>query len=127
MQIRTAARDDVPAILDLVRALAADEHIGPDGQPVRYSRETLDRWIRAWHTDGFEGLKPRTRAAGPVTPTAALTLAIMAARIPPGSLIACPGFTFVATPSAITLAGCRPFLVEVDADLHLDLDDLRRG
>lgn len=58
--------------------------------------------------------------------TAALALAIMSAGIPPGSLVACPGFTFVATPSAILLAGCRPFLVEVDEDLHLDLADLRR-
>lgn len=58
--------------------------------------------------------------------TTALTLAIMAAGIPPGSLIACPGFTFVATPSAIVLAGCEPFLVEVDCDLHLDLADLAR-
>ncbi|MBG0818115.1 aminotransferase class I/II-fold pyridoxal phosphate-dependent enzyme [Planomonospora sp. ID82291] len=58
--------------------------------------------------------------------TAAIALAIMAARIPPGSLVACPGFTFAATPSAILLAGCRPFLVEVDEDLHLDLADLRR-
>lgn len=58
--------------------------------------------------------------------TTALALAIMAAGIPPGSLIACPGFTFVATPSAIVLAGCKPLLVEVDENLHLDLDDLRR-
>ena len=58
--------------------------------------------------------------------TAALALAIMAAEIPPGSLIACPGFTFVATPSAILLAGCRPLLVEVDQDLIMDLADLRR-
>ncbi len=58
--------------------------------------------------------------------TAALALAIMAARIPPDSLIACPGFTFAATPSSIILAGCRPFLVEVDENLHLDLADLRR-
>jgi dTDP-4-amino-4,6-dideoxygalactose transaminase len=58
--------------------------------------------------------------------TTALALAIMAARIPPSSLIACPGFTFVATPSAIVLAGCRPFLVEVDENLHMDLADLRR-
>lgn len=57
--------------------------------------------------------------------TTALTLAIMAAGIPPGSLIACPGFTFAATPSAILLAGCRPFLVEVDENLQLDLADLR--
>ncbi|MDI5942177.1 MFS transporter, partial [Micromonospora sp. DH15] len=58
--------------------------------------------------------------------TAALALAIMAARVPPGSLVACPGFTFVATPSAIVMAGCQPFLVEVDEDLRMDLDDLRR-
>ena len=58
--------------------------------------------------------------------TAALALAIMAAGVPRGALIACPGFTFVATPSAIVLAGCRPFLVEVDENLHLDLADLRR-
>jgi dTDP-4-amino-4,6-dideoxygalactose transaminase len=58
--------------------------------------------------------------------TTALALAIMAAGIPAGSLIACPGFTFVATPSAIVLAGCKPLLVEVDEDLHLDLEDLRR-
>lgn len=58
--------------------------------------------------------------------TTALALAIMAAAIPPGSLIACPGFTFVATPSAIVLAGCKPFLVEVDENLHMDLADLGR-
>ena len=58
--------------------------------------------------------------------TAALALAIMAAPIPSGSVIACPGFTFSATPSAIVLAGCTPLLVEVDENLQLDIDDLRR-
>lgn len=58
--------------------------------------------------------------------TAAIALAIMAARIPAGSLIACPGFTFAATPSAIILAGCKPLLIEVDEDLHMDLADLRK-
>ena len=59
----------------MVRALAAAEHAGPDGQPVRYSRETLDRWIRAWHIEGFDGLKPRQRAAAPITPATVLSLA----------------------------------------------------
>src|SRR5438105_3999995 len=59
----------------IVRSLAAAEHAGPDGQPVRYSRETLDRWIRAWQADGFDGLKPRERAAAPVTPARTLALA----------------------------------------------------
>jgi dTDP-4-amino-4,6-dideoxygalactose transaminase len=58
--------------------------------------------------------------------TTALVLAIMASEIPPDSLIACPSFTFVATPSSIALAGCKPFLVDVDENLHMDLADLRR-
>jgi dTDP-4-amino-4,6-dideoxygalactose transaminase len=58
--------------------------------------------------------------------TTALALMMMAAGIPPGSLVACPGFTFAATPSSVILAGCTPFLVEVDENLHLDLADLRR-
>jgi dTDP-4-amino-4,6-dideoxygalactose transaminase len=58
--------------------------------------------------------------------TAAIALSLMAARIPAGSSIACPGFTFAASPSAILLAGCRPLLVEVDQHLHLDLADLAR-
>jgi dTDP-4-amino-4,6-dideoxygalactose transaminase len=58
--------------------------------------------------------------------TTALALAIMAAGISPGSLIAVPGFSFAATPSAVILAGCKPFVVEVDENLNLDLADLRR-
>lgn len=58
--------------------------------------------------------------------TTALALAILAAGIPAGSLVACPGFTFAATPSAIILAGCSPFLVGADENLHMDLTDLRR-
>src|SRR6185437_7078028 len=58
--------------------------------------------------------------------TTALALAIMAAGIPPGSLIVVPGFTFAATPSAVILAGCKPLIVEVDENLNLDIADLRR-
>ena len=45
----------------LVRSLAATEHRGPFGRPVRYSRESLDRWIRAWQAGGFEALLPAGR------------------------------------------------------------------
>jgi dTDP-4-amino-4,6-dideoxygalactose transaminase len=53
--------------------------------------------------------------------TAALALGLMAAGIGPGSRVACPVFTFAATPSAILLAGATPVLVPVDEDLHIDL------
>lgn len=56
--------------------------------------------------------------------TAALALSFMAAGIGPGSRVACPVFTFAATPSAILLAGATPVLVPVDEDLHVDLAEL---
>ena len=59
----------------LVRRLAASEHPGPFGRPVRYSRESLDRWIRAWKAGGFEALQPTARTLEPRTDPAVLELA----------------------------------------------------
>lgn len=58
--------------------------------------------------------------------TAAIALALMAAGLPKGAKVVVPGFTFAATPSAVVLAGCEPYLVECDDDLNFDVDDLRR-
>lgn len=60
------------------------------------------------------------------TGTAAITLGLMAAGIGPGDDVACPGFAFPATPSAILLAGARPVLIDGDEDLHMDPEDLAR-
>jgi dTDP-4-amino-4,6-dideoxygalactose transaminase len=56
--------------------------------------------------------------------TAAITVGLLAAGVRPGDRIACPAFTFPATPSAVLLAGAVPVLVGVDKDLNLDVDDL---
>lgn len=58
--------------------------------------------------------------------TTAIALSLLALDLPPGSPVACPAFTFAATPSAILLAGHRPVLVESDRDLHLDVSHLRQ-
>src|ERR1035441_6980440 len=47
----------------LVRALAAGEHKGPGGQPVRHGRSTLDRWIRDWRAGGVGAPVARGRPA----------------------------------------------------------------
>ncbi|MPY55840.1 DegT/DnrJ/EryC1/StrS family aminotransferase [Streptomyces spongiae] len=57
--------------------------------------------------------------------TTALALALFSAGVRPGDAVACPAFTFAATPSAIMLAGATPVVVEVDEDLHMDPADLR--
>lgn len=58
--------------------------------------------------------------------TTAIALGLMALDLPAGSRVACPAFTFAATPSAVLLAGAQPVLVGCDDDLHLDVADLRR-
>ena len=59
----------------LVRALAEQDHLGPDGTYIRVGRSTLDRWIRAWRGGGFEALVPAPRRAEPRTAVELLSLA----------------------------------------------------
>ncbi len=68
----------------LVRALARREHAGPGGERVQVSRNTVDRWIRAWRAGGFEALVPSARAAEPKTPAGLLELAVKLKREVPG-------------------------------------------
>ena len=46
----------------IVRRVAGEEHAGPDGQPRIVSRNTLDRWIRAYRQHGLAGLHDRRRS-----------------------------------------------------------------
>ena len=59
----------------LVRALAAGEHLGPDGRLVRVGCSTLGDWIRAYREGGFEALVPKLRVVAPRTPPGVLELA----------------------------------------------------
>ena len=46
----------------VVRAAATRDHAHPDGSERRYSRNTIDRWIRGWRAGGLEALRPQVRA-----------------------------------------------------------------
>jgi putative transposase len=46
----------------LVRRIAARSHAHPDGSSRTYSRQTIDRWLRAWRAGGLDALKPPPRA-----------------------------------------------------------------
>ncbi len=48
----------------LVREIAAREHTDPFGTSVRYSRDTLDRWIRRYRAGGFVELIPSLNRPG---------------------------------------------------------------
>ncbi len=46
----------------IVRAIAERTQQHPDGTQRRYSRSSIDRWIRAWRKDGLAGLRPGPRS-----------------------------------------------------------------
>ena len=60
----------------LVRAVAAGEHTDPAGRRVRVSRDTLDRWIRAWRRGGFDALVPSPRQSSPRLPVEVIEMAV---------------------------------------------------
>ena len=60
----------------LVREIAAREHIDPAGRRVRVSRDTLDRWIRAWRRGGFDALVPDPRQSSPRLPVEVIEMAV---------------------------------------------------
>jgi putative transposase len=60
----------------IVRAIAADTHTGPFGGQRRYSRDSLDRWIRRYRVGGFDALMPSIRQPDSCIDTAVLELAV---------------------------------------------------
>ena len=60
----------------LVRAVAAAEHTDPTGRKMRVSRDTLDRWIRAWRRGGFDALVPSPRQIAPRLPVEVIEIAV---------------------------------------------------
>jgi putative transposase len=46
----------------IVRAIAGRAHTHPDGSERRYSRQSIDRWLRAWRSGGLAALEPAERS-----------------------------------------------------------------
>ena len=76
--IREAADPEVSSKArgPMVRQIAAAEHTDPFGRRVRISRDTLDRWIRAWRRGGFDALVPTPRQSSPRIPAEIVELAL---------------------------------------------------
>src|SRR5260370_23612667 len=75
----------------LVRQIAARAHAHPDGSSRRYSRGTIDRWLRAWRAGGLAALRPSPRAdTGVVRPHPQLFAEAAALRLEPPGRAAAP-------------------------------------
>ena len=60
----------------IVRELAGREHAGPSGRTVSVSRKTIDRWITARRSGGFDALVPAPRQSAPRTDPQVVELAV---------------------------------------------------
>jgi putative transposase len=60
----------------VVRVIAAGVHQGPFGGALRYSRDTVDRWIRRYRAGGFDALTSSIRQPGTRLGTGVLELAV---------------------------------------------------
>ena len=60
----------------VVRDLAGREHAGPWGTTVTVSRKTIDRWITARRSGGFDALVPSPRQSAPRTGRQVVELAV---------------------------------------------------
>jgi Helix-turn-helix domain len=60
----------------MVRELAQAIHTDPFGEPAQVSRQTIDRWIRAWRAGGFEALVPTPARVSARTPGEVLEVAV---------------------------------------------------
>ena len=60
---------------EIVRELIQETYDHPITGPRKYSRESVDRWIRAYHEGGFEALVPAVTRPAPRTDSEVLDLA----------------------------------------------------
>lgn len=55
-----------------------------------------------------------------------LLLSLLALGVTEGDAVLCPGFTFVAVPSAIHIAGASPVLIDCDSNYSIDFEDFKQ-
>ena len=93
----------------LVREIASREHTDPFGTQVRYSRDTLDRWIRRYRAGGFVELVPSSRTCVPRTDTAVLEMAAALKRENPARTAAARASGRVKVPSRESVTSLRAY------------------
>jgi dTDP-4-amino-4,6-dideoxygalactose transaminase len=110
--------EEVREVLEVVRSGHLSRY-GEDGDPTFFHKVyTLEQEFAHKMRSGY--------CVAVSSGTGALMAALVAAGIGPGDEVLVPGYTFVATFSAVIAIGARPVMVEVDESLTMDPQDARR-
>lgn len=108
---------------------AALERVGEllaSGKLFRYGENGADETDAALLEAEFAALVGRRFCVAFNSCGASLAAALMAAGVEPEEPVLMNAFTLAPVPGAIAHAGARPVFVDITADFHIDLDDLRR-
>jgi dTDP-4-amino-4,6-dideoxygalactose transaminase len=108
--------DDADVVLEVIRSKRL----------FRYDNRAIHETKVGQFENGLKEFFKTEFALAVSSGTAAISLPLMALELPPDSLIGCPTYSFTATPSAIIQARLKPLLIEVDSNLHIDLNDLEK-
>lgn len=79
-----------------------------------YLAEIDRNGIHTGHGPLCRTLEEKLKALCVSSGTAALEIALSALDLPPGSLVACPATTYIASATAIVRAGLKPYFMDVD-------------
>ncbi|MEO1001297.1 MAG: aminotransferase class I/II-fold pyridoxal phosphate-dependent enzyme, partial [Pseudomonadota bacterium] len=111
--IPEAARAAVAVLLETGRL---HRYAGPGGEPGQAT--LLEREFAAWQGSRY--------CLAVTSCGQAMQIALRAAGVAPGDPVLMNAFTLAPVPGAIAAVGGRPVLVEIDAALTIDMDDLAR-
>lgn len=112
------AEEEEAAVIRVVRSKRLFRHYGLEFPPPPSENAQLEQELAA----KFGASSALTVSSG----TAALQCAITALKTSPGDEILVPAFTFIASAAAVVLAGCVPVIVDIDASLGMDPEDVER-
>jgi dTDP-3-amino-3,4,6-trideoxy-alpha-D-glucose transaminase len=115
----TTTLDRIPTLkLDHADPALMDELLATVERVARQGAFTLGTELADFESE-FAAYCGAEHAVGVSSGTEALVLALKALDIGPGDEVIVPANSFIATAEAVSLAGARPVLVDVDPDTHL--------
>jgi dTDP-4-amino-4,6-dideoxygalactose transaminase len=108
--------EEEQAVVDVIRSKRLFRYYGPNPGPSRAAEleETFARHTGAAH------------AVAVTSGTASLICGLMAIGVGPGDEVIVPGYTWIASASAVVMVGGIPIIAEVDDSLTLDPEDVER-
>jgi dTDP-4-amino-4,6-dideoxygalactose transaminase len=106
-------KEEIEAIKKVIESKKLFRFLSSEGEVDRFEKEWAEKIGTSYSLSLTSG-------------TAAMTAGLAAMGIGPGDEVIVPGYTFMATASAVLMVGAIPVIAEIDESLTLDIEDVRK-